>query len=210
MRRRRYQSRTLEASFTPASHHSEAWSWRYPQGSRCATLQSSTELAAMFVLDTNVVSELMLPHPLARVVDWVAQQPSQDMYISTISEAELRYGAEVLPPGPETLERLLAEIEGMLNEDFAGRILPFDSAAAQAYAVIATTPPRRRASNQPRRLPDSGHSPLRRSVGCDQRFRRLSGVRHRCGQSLVRLMWTGLKGCQINHCSVVILEASNL
>ena len=37
----------------------------------------------MFVLDTNVVSKLMLPHPLARVVDWVAQQPSQDMYIST-------------------------------------------------------------------------------------------------------------------------------
>ena len=61
----------------------------------------------MFVLDTNVVSELMLPHPLARVVDWVAQQPSQDMYISTVSEAELRYGAEVLPRAGDVRGSLL-------------------------------------------------------------------------------------------------------
>ena len=32
--------RNLGTPFTPASHHSEAWSWRYPQGSRCANLQA--------------------------------------------------------------------------------------------------------------------------------------------------------------------------
>ena len=38
------------------------------------------------------------------------------------------------------------EVEGMLSEDFAGRILPFDSAAAHAYAVIAAA---RRADGRP-------------------------------------------------------------
>ena len=39
----------------------------------------------MIVLDTNVVSELMLTSPVARVVDWVTRQPVQDLYLSTIS-----------------------------------------------------------------------------------------------------------------------------
>ena len=38
----------------------------------------------MIVLDTNVVSELMLSSPLARVVDWVSRQAVQDLYLSTI------------------------------------------------------------------------------------------------------------------------------
>ena len=99
----------------------------------------------MIVLDTNVVSELMRPSPSSNVVDWVAGQAPPNLYLSTISEAELRYGVEILPAG-ERRNRLLAEVEGMLQEDFAGRILPFDSAAAQAYAVVAAT---RRAAGHP-------------------------------------------------------------
>ncbi len=90
----------------------------------------------MIILDTNVISELMRPSPSPNVVDWVAGQVAPNLYLSTISEAELRYGVEILPTG-ERRNRLFAEVEGMLQEDFAGRILPFDSAAAQAYAVIA-------------------------------------------------------------------------
>ncbi len=58
------------------------------------------------------------------------------MYRSTVSEAELRYGVEI-PPAEAGRDRLLDEVEGKLREDFVGRVLPFDSAAAQAYAVIA-------------------------------------------------------------------------
>ena len=90
----------------------------------------------MIVLDTNVVSELMRPSPATNVVDWVTQQAATTLYFSTISEAELRYGVEVLLAG-QRRAGLLAAIEGMLREDFAGRILPFDSDAARAYAVIA-------------------------------------------------------------------------
>jgi len=99
----------------------------------------------MIVLDTNVVSELIRPNPSSIVVDWVAGQAVPRLYLTTISEAELRYGVEILPAG-ERRTRLLEEVEGMLTEDFAGHILPFDSAAAHAYAAIAAA---RRAAGHP-------------------------------------------------------------
>ena len=99
----------------------------------------------MIILDTNVVSELMRPGPDANVADWVTGQAALNLYLSTVSEAELRYGVEILPTGARR-DRLLNEVEGMLREDFAGRVLPFDSAAAQAYAVIAAA---RRAAGRP-------------------------------------------------------------
>ena len=115
----------------------------------------------MFVLDTNVVSELMRPQPSAGVAEWVSRQPSREMYITTVSEAELRYGAELLPLGLRR-DRLLAEIEGVLNEDLAGRILPFDRAAAQAYAAIAAA---RRAAGRPIAHADCQIAAIARSVG---------------------------------------------
>lgn len=51
----------------------------------------------MFVFDTNVVSELMRLHRSDRVVEWVARQPAHELYVSTVTEAELRYGVELLP-----------------------------------------------------------------------------------------------------------------
>ena len=99
----------------------------------------------MIILDTNVVSELMRPVPSSNVVAWVAGQTTTNLYLSTVSEAELRFGVEILPTG-ERRNRLLYEVDGMLQEDFEGRILPFDRAAARAYAVIAAA---RRAAGHP-------------------------------------------------------------
>ena len=99
----------------------------------------------MIVLDTNVVSELMRPDPSATVVAWVAGQAAPTLCLSTISEAELRYGAVILPVG-KWRRRLLDEVEGMLSDDVAGPILAFDSAAAQAHAGIAAA---RRAAERP-------------------------------------------------------------
>ena len=94
----------------------------------------------MIVLDTNVVSELMRPVPSVAVENWVSAQPAAGMFISAVTEAELRYGLALLPDG-QRQRRLLAQAEAMLAEDFAGRILPFDSAAALAYAPIAAARP---------------------------------------------------------------------
>ena len=115
----------------------------------------------MIILDTNVVSELMRPGPDANVVAWVAGQAASNLYLSTISEAELRYGVEILPTGARR-DRLLAEVEGMIREDFAGRVLPFDSASAQTYAVIAAA---RRAAGRPISHSDCQIAAIARSRG---------------------------------------------
>lgn len=90
----------------------------------------------MIVLDTNIISELMRPAPAPAVETWMSAQPASGMFISAVTEAELRYGLALLPDG-QRQRRLLAQAEAMFAEDFAGRILPFDSAAAAAYAPIA-------------------------------------------------------------------------
>ena len=124
----------------------------------------------MFILDTNVVSELMRDSPDANVVDWVSGQAALNLYLSTVSEAELRYGVEILPTGARR-DRLLDEVEGTLREDFAGRILPFDSAAAQAYAVIA---PSRRAAGHPISHADCQIAAIARSLGASVATRNAS------------------------------------
>lgn len=114
----------------------------------------------MILLDTIVISELMRPSPVTSVFDWIARQSAPSLYLSTISEAELRYGVEVLPTG-QRRDRLLAEIEEMLSEDFAGRILPFDRDAAKSYAVIAAA---RRAAGHPINHADCQIAAIARSV----------------------------------------------
>jgi predicted nucleic acid-binding protein len=99
----------------------------------------------MILLDTNVVSELMKPRPEARVETWLAAQKIDECFLSAITEAELRYGIAILPPG-QRRQQLQAAFEGMLEQDFAGRILAFDRAASLAYAAIAAD---RRHSGQP-------------------------------------------------------------
>ena len=92
----------------------------------------------MVVIDTNVVSELMRPTPALAVMAWFSRQDSADLYLTAVSEAELRAGAAILP-SVRRRDRLAAEVDAVVREDFAGRVLPFDSAAARAYAAIATS-----------------------------------------------------------------------
>jgi toxin FitB len=87
-------------------------------------------------IDTNVVSELMRAQPSQSVLNWFANQDSMDLYLTAVSEAELRTGAALLPIGKRQ-NLLLAAIDALVEEDFAGRVMPFDSAAAKTYADIA-------------------------------------------------------------------------
>lgn len=90
----------------------------------------------MFILDTNVASELMRPEPTAAVAAWIAERDAQDMYLTAVSEAELLYGVAILPKGKRR-NALAAAMAHWLELGFGERILPFDSAAARAYAEIA-------------------------------------------------------------------------
>ena len=97
------------------------------------------------LLDTNVVSELMRKAPEPAVAVWAAGHRLENLFFSAVGEAELRYGAAILPTG-QRRDTLVSDIERMLGEAFEGRVLPFDSGAARAYADIAA---RRRSAGRP-------------------------------------------------------------
>lgn len=96
----------------------------------------------MIVLDTNVLSEAIRPVPAGRVVSWLARQPPAQLFTTTIAEAELLYGLALLPASKRR-SALEQAMRRMLAEDFAERVLPFDSAAAREFAAIAAARRRR-------------------------------------------------------------------
>jgi predicted nucleic acid-binding protein len=59
----------------------------------------------MIVLDTNILSEVIRPAPEPAVLRWLAAQPAASVFISAITEAELRYGVAVLPAGKRRSDR---------------------------------------------------------------------------------------------------------
>lgn len=99
----------------------------------------------MIVLDTNVVSELMKPAPAAAVARWIAGQPATTLYTTTVTQAEILHGILLLATGKRRAA-LETAAEAMFDEDFGGRVLPFGSEAARAYAQIAA---QRRRSGRP-------------------------------------------------------------
>ena len=90
----------------------------------------------MIILDTNVISELMRPEPSSVVTAWVAKRPVQELFTTSITEAEIFYGIELLTKGKRR-EALRAAAEAMFAEDFRGRIFAFGSEAARAFSKIA-------------------------------------------------------------------------
>lgn len=89
----------------------------------------------MIVLDTNVISEPLRPAGDPAVLAWLDQQAIETLYLTTISLAELRYGLASLPAGRRK-DGLSMAFETHILALFGPRVLVFDSAAADAYAVI--------------------------------------------------------------------------
>src|SRR5712692_1205445 len=90
----------------------------------------------MIVVDTNVISELMRPAPSRAVRQWVRARSGRALYTSAVTIAEIRYGIERQPDGRR--RELLKSAAGGLFELFADQILPFDSAAAEQYALVVS------------------------------------------------------------------------
>ena len=88
----------------------------------------------MIVLDTNVASELMKPFPALVVRDWVGAHRNNELYTTSITVAEIRYGIERLPASRR--RDLLKATADDIFAAFENQILPFDAAAATRYAVI--------------------------------------------------------------------------
>ena len=134
----------------------------------------------MIILDTNVVSEVMRLTPAPEVLNWLAAQPAARLFTTTITQAEIFYGIELLPKSKRRLA-LQSAAQAMFEEDFAGRILPFDSDAANMFPHIASS---RRIAGRPITQWDAQIAAIARSRGAALATRNTSDFEH-CGITLM-------------------------
>ena len=97
---------------------------------------ASIETPAAVIVDTNVVSEFMRPKPQPLVIAWLDDQFRRSLFVTAVTEAEIRAGIAFLPQG-QRRRRLARAADRAFGTLFADRILPFDTEAARAYARIA-------------------------------------------------------------------------
>jgi predicted nucleic acid-binding protein len=90
-----------------------------------------------FLLDTNIISNITKPTPSEALLAWMADQVDQDLYISSLTVAEIRRGVLEKPAGKRRreLETWFSGPEGP-QALFAGRVLAFDEKAALAWAKL--------------------------------------------------------------------------
>ena len=90
----------------------------------------------MIILDTNVLSALMLNKPDAHVVTWLDGMPPESIWTSSITVYEIRFGLDIMDDGARK-ERLHAMFEAVLSDDLSGRVLVFDKPAAEEAAQLS-------------------------------------------------------------------------
>lgn len=99
----------------------------------------------MILLDTNVLSALMRDPPDPAVIVWLDRQNSDEIWTTAVTVFEVRFGLARMSEGRKRRDLQVA-FEGLLREDLAGRIAPFDRAAADAAGQLAA---RREAAGRP-------------------------------------------------------------
>jgi predicted nucleic acid-binding protein len=98
----------------------------------------------MYLLDTNVVSELRKNHRAApSVMRWARPIPASSLYLSSITVLELETGILRLERHDSAQSKLLRTwLEHHVLPAFAGRILPIDAAVASKCARLHVPDPR--------------------------------------------------------------------
>ena len=129
----------------------------------------------MIILDTNVLSALMRQEPDPMVVRWLDRMPAESVWTTAVTVLEVRFGLELLAPGRrrKQLEDAFAQT---LEEDFEGRVLPFDTAAAEAAGVLAA---RQRVAGRPVEVRDiqiAGIARSRKATLATRNVRHFAGL----------------------------------
>ena len=90
-----------------------------------------------YLLDTNIISNVTKPAPSEALVAWMAERADEDMFISSLTIAEIRRGVLERLAGKKRreLESWFTGLEGPQSL-FAGRVLPFDETAALIWARL--------------------------------------------------------------------------
>lgn len=129
----------------------------------------------MIILDTNVLSAVMRTTPDAAVIEWLDRQPSDSVWLTSITVFEARFGLALLQKGRRQagLERAFDQV---LSDDLANRVLDFDRAAAAAAAQLAAT---RQRAGRPVDLRDTliaGIAQARRATIATRNTRHFDGL----------------------------------
>jgi len=134
----------------------------------------------VILLDTNVVSALMRRDHDPVVVAWLDRQPAESIWTTSITVFEVRLGLELLVTGRRRrfLEEAFAKA---LEEDFEGRVLPFDQAAADAAGRIAAERSRVGRTVEIRDVQIAGIAAARKATLATRNLRHFEGL----GLSLV-------------------------
>jgi predicted nucleic acid-binding protein len=88
----------------------------------------------MLILETAVLAEVLRPSPSPVIGVWLAAQPREDLYTTSLAQADILYSVERQPPGKRRSDLMAAVAE--VFAFFEKRILPFDPDAARAYPQI--------------------------------------------------------------------------
>lgn len=132
------------------------------------------------IVDTNVASELVKQRPEPNVIAWWHSRIATELFTTAITEAELRRGIAILPPGRRSVG-LSRHVDRILRQHFPGRVLSFDSVAARAYADIWA---RRRAMGRPIAHADCQIAAIARSQGMAIATRNVNDFRD-CGVTVI-------------------------
>ena len=109
----------------------------------------------MIILDTNVISALMRQDADAVVVGWLDGNRRSSIWITAVTVFEVHFGLELLAQGRRR-RQLEDAFARALEEDFEGRILPFERSAARAAAMIAARQRQGRPLDRDPRCADRG------------------------------------------------------
>ncbi len=90
-----------------------------------------------YLLDTNIISNVVKPQPSELLLAWMSRQRDEDLFIASLTVAEIRRGILEKPRGKkrEVLDKWFSGPEGP-QALFAGRILSFDDKAGLIWAKL--------------------------------------------------------------------------
>lgn len=104
-----------------------------------------------FLIDTNVISEILRAAPDPHVVAWSRRQDKGRLFLSVVSMGELRKGVTILPVSARRTH-LEQSIEEQIPAWFAERILPITQSIAERWGVLEGE---RQLAGRPLNVPDA-------------------------------------------------------
>ena len=97
-----------------------------------------------YLLDTNVISELMKARPARSVADWIVSTPEELLHLSVITIGEIRKGIDLLDEDEPRRGALQSWLDHDLRVRFAGRLLSFDEWVAERWGQLEALAKRQR------------------------------------------------------------------